>query len=322
MAGSSKLSAKIDAVRAKAAPHVMRADESIIGRAYNRLLEIEFIDRSIALAAKAFIAFFPFLIAIVTAAPVNLRESISSTIIDRFGLAGESAELVKDTFDTSTGTQAATGIFGLIFLLLYATSFTTALQRIYLRSWRRPPGGGLKNNGRGLAWLAGVVALVSVNGLMGRILTAPITGDFLRVVIAVSTSTAIWWWTAHSMLRGEIRWRPLLPSAVLTGVGVLAYGLSATIWMPRTVANNEAQFGFFGVSLSIVSWFVGVAFVVIIAAAIAPTLSEGHGPFARWLRGPDDTVLTEGAPEPLPGPTTRLRMAAALGIGRDDEDDS
>jgi len=48
----------------------------------------------------------------------------------------------------------------------YAVSFTTALQRVYLRSWRRPPGGGLRNRGRGLLWLTTVLGLLTFLSLL------------------------------------------------------------------------------------------------------------------------------------------------------------
>ena len=87
------------------------------------------------------------------------------------------------------------------------------------------------------------------------------------------------------MTRGEVRWRPLLPTAVITGVGSWLYTLSATIWMPRTFASQYAQFGSFGVGLAFVTWFTGLAFLIVVAAVIAPALTEGNDRFASWLRG-------------------------------------
>lgn len=309
----SKTKQRTDSAKRWAAPYVAKADESIIGRLYNRLLEVEFIDRAVALAAKAFIAFFPFLLAFMAVVPEDIRLSIVSTLQSRFGLDSSSSESVRSAFATAGDMKAATGIFGLVFLFFYATSFTTALQRLYIRVWRRPPGGGIKNQGRGIAWLAGVLMLLAINGFIGRLLVgAP--GSVIRFGLAAVGGAGLWWWTSHTMLRGDVRWRPLLPGALLTGLGIIAYGWLASFWMPMTVQSNEAQFGYFGMSLSLVSWFVGIAFVLIVAAAAGPTLAEGHGRFARWLRGPDDDVLVPGAKPPLPGPTRQMRFSDALAI--------
>ena len=45
---------------------------------------------------------------------------------------------------------------GLVLTIFFATSFTTALQRVYLRAWRRPPGNTTGEYVRGPVWfLAG-----------------------------------------------------------------------------------------------------------------------------------------------------------------------
>ncbi len=315
-----KLAARTESAKQRVGPYVVRADESFIGQTYNRLLEIEFIDRSIALAAKAFIAFFPLLLAFVAVIPNSLRQTIINTIANRFGVtAGNSA--VSGAFATAGETKAATGILGLVFLFFYATSFTTALQRLYLRAWRRPPGGGIKNHGRGILWIAGVVILVSVSGYIGKLLAFGPTG-FLKFAFGVLVQILLWWWTAHTMLRGDVRWRPLLPGAVFTGAGMMIYGWAGAFWMPATVQSNEAQFGYFGVSLALVSWFVGVCFVLVISAAINAVLAEDEGWLGDWLRGPSGSPLSPHALAPLPPTTRRLRFADALGINPRDDVDS
>jgi len=65
--------------------------------------------------------------------------------------------MVQQAFASPEATKAATGILGVLLALAYAVSFTTALQRMYLRAWRRPPGGGVRNKGRGALWVGGVL---------------------------------------------------------------------------------------------------------------------------------------------------------------------
>jgi hypothetical protein len=56
--------------------------------------------------------------------------------------------------------------------------------------------------------------------------------------------------------------------------------------MPVTVTHNFEQFGTFGIALSFVSWFTGMAFLLVVAAAVGPCLVEGNTAVARWLRAP------------------------------------
>ncbi len=320
MTKSTAAADKLAAAKQWAEPHVERIDESIPGQWYSRVLELEFIDRSVALAAKLFVAFFPFVLGVSAFLPASVRQSILASLVNRFGLAGEGLAVVSGAFATAGQTRAATGVLGVVLLFFYATSFTTALQRVYLRAWRRPPGGGLRNQGRGLTWLAGTLAFFAVNGFVARLLTGG-PGTLLRLVLGLITAAATWWWTAHTMLRGEVCWRPLLPGALVAAGAMSGYVLTSHLWMPGAVAGNQAQFGFFGVALSLVSWFVGASFVIVVSAALGPVLVEGHGPLSRWLRGPAHDPLVPGARPALPGPTRRLRLIDALGVRSDDDAD-
>jgi hypothetical protein len=57
--------------------------------------------------------------------------------------------------------------------------------------------------------------------------------------------TGLWWWTARLMVRGEVRWRALLPTAIVMGIGGWLYTVAAAVWMPVDVAGQYAQFGAF-----------------------------------------------------------------------------
>jgi uncharacterized BrkB/YihY/UPF0761 family membrane protein len=70
-----------------------RLEGLLLWRVWERMLEIEFVDRSVALAGKAFVSFFPLVIVVAAFVPESVRSSI----------------------------------------------LTTALQRVYLRAWRRRP---------------------------------------------------------------------------------------------------------------------------------------------------------------------------------------
>jgi len=310
---TSASSAKVADVRVWVQPHVIRIDESVVGRWYSRMLELEIVDRSVALAAKLFVSFFPFVLGLSSLLPASMSRSIRISLVNRFGLSGDAEKIVAQAFASAGQTRAATGVLGVLLLFFYATSFTTALQRIFLLSWRRPPGGGVRNQGRGLSWLGGTVALFGLNAFLARLLLGT-PGAFARILVGLVTTTALWWWTAHTMLRSEVRWRPLLPGAILTSVAMTAYFQASRLWMPQTVRSNSAQFGFFGVALSLVSWFLGMSFAIIAVSALNPVLLEGDGALARWLRGRDGQVLAAGAAAPLAGPTRRLQLIDSLGL--------
>jgi membrane protein len=304
------LRGRIDGVRA-------RLEGRLVWRAWERLLENEFIDRSVALAAKAFIALFPLTIAVSAFAPQGVRREIGDLTQTRFGLSGSARTMVIDAFARPDQTRAATGVFGLIFLFFYATTFTTALQKVYLKAWRRPSAGGVPA-ARGMLWLAGLIVVAglldTVRNLLGR-------GPQSAFGLVVWTAAAIagWWVTSWLMLRGEVRWRALAASAVVTGIAMIGYSVTTSLWMPRTVEQNQAQFGVFGVTLALVSWFVGLGFVLVIATVLGVVLAEEPGTVGRLARGGTAGALRPGAAPSLAPPTRPLGVADAL-VARGTED--
>jgi membrane protein len=288
---------------------------TILWRIWLRMLENEFIDRSVALAAKAFVALLPMLVLIAAFTPDAVRTAILGTLQRRLGVEDDALALVREAFATPEATRSATGLVGLLLVLLYATSFTTALQRVFLRVWRRPLQGGPTNQARGLLWLAGLVSFMSLLGLIRRVLVGlPGTAAFL--LISLLMSIMAWWATSWLMLRGDVRWRPLLASACLTAVATNLYAASASVWMPRTIRQNELQFGFFGVALALVTWLVGMGFIIVAATCTGVVLAEDGGRVGRLVRGPAASPLVPGAPPSMP-PAVHPTLLSAF---RDDGD--
>lgn len=80
-------------------------------------------------------------------------------------------------------------------------------------------------------------------------------------------------------------------------------------------SGNFEQFGSFGIALSFVTFFTGMAFAIVIGAVLGPVLSEAANPFGRWLRSGTGSTLETGAPPALPGPSRPMRLSDAIGRG-------
>ncbi len=293
-----------------------RLELTPVGRFWSRLLEVEFIDRAVALAAKLLVSLFPLLVVVVAISPVGARAAVFETMVSRFGLESGAIDLVRQAFAAPAETRTATGLAGVAITVFYATSFTTALQRTYLRAWRRPPGGGLGNKRRGAAWVGGVVVMFLALSALHSVFHGPV-GSWAVGGFGLALSIALWWWTARLLLRGEVTWRALLPTGIVTGVGGWIYTLAASVWFPPMLAKNFAQFGAFGLSLSFVTWFTGFAFLIVGAAVLGPALAEGDDRVAHWVN-PTGDYLVPGAPPALPGPSRPLRLSDAFARGRAD----
>jgi membrane protein len=309
-AGSSGIGAALAGLRGRAELAWARVARTLVWRVWERMLEIEFVDRSVALAGKAFVAFFPLVIVIAAFLPAGVRSSILAALTHRLGVRGQSLRTVRQAFATSNDVRRATGVIGIVFTVFYATSFTTALQRVYLRAWRRPSGGASGTYTRGPAWLLAALAFMAASGALSTLFGGALVVAFL--VLTLATTTVLWWFTAWFMLKGEVKWRALLPTGLITAIANGLYTIYATVWMPHIVDRNRAQFGFFGIALALVSWFSGAAICLVIGACAGPVLAQDEGWIGRWVRGSSDEVLVRGAPPALAPPDRGYRLRDAL----------
>ena len=296
-----------------------RAQRTLAWRVWERMLEIEFVDRSVALAGKAFVSFFPLVIVVAAFTPKNVRSSILTTVTHQLGIRGPSLGIVRQAFASTEDIRRATGILGLVLTFFFATSFTTALQRVYLRAWRRAPDANIREYVRGPAWLATVLALMALLGGV-RTLSGGGAGVGLFVILTLLATSAFWWFSAWFMLQGQVRWRVLVPTGLITGLAMSGYALLATIWMPVVVTRNETQFGFFGVALALVTWLSGAAICILVGACAGPALAEDDGPIGSLIRGHKQGLLVDGALPSQPAPATAPRLRDAFRPAPDDEE--
>jgi membrane protein len=287
------------------------AQRTLVWKVWERMLETEFVDRSVALAGKAFVSFFPLVIVVAAFMPSSIRTSIFTTLTHRLGIHGQALTNAKQAFASANDIRKAKGVLGLVLTFFFASSFTTALQRVYLRAWRRAPGAKVGTYTRGPLWLAAVLVYMAALGGIRSLLGDGIgLGVFL--VLSVGSTAALWWFTAWFMLERQVRARVLVPTGLVTGVAMSLYTLSATVWMPDVVSHNQRQFGFFGVALALVTWFSGAAICVLIGACAGPVFAEDTGFVGDLVRGGSPSLLVEGAHPSLPAPTRVLGLRDAF----------
>src|SRR5215213_10017920 len=272
----------ITAVRQRIAVLRTWLERLLLWRVWERMLEIEFVDRSVALAGKIFVSFFPLVIVVAAFAPERIRSAILTTVTARLGIRGDALVLARDAFASADDIRKATGVLGLVLTIFFATSFTTALQRMYLRAWRRSPRtAGAGAYWRGAAWLLVILVCLALLGGLRGALGGGLVGFGVFAFVSLAVTAGLWWFTAWFLLLGEVRARVLIPTGVITSIATAGYAASATIWMPGVVTGNEAQFGLFGIALALVTWFSGAAICILIGACAGPVLAEDTGTVGR-----------------------------------------
>jgi len=264
-------------------------EQTVVWRIWERMLENEFVDRGIALAAKAFVSLFPALLVVVAFMPRSSQQSVLDALASRTGLHGHSLNLVRNAFATTGDIRQATGILALILTFVFVHSFTTALQRVYVKAWRRPAGAGVRGYVLGASWLVGIaVYFALLAGTRGLLSSTP--GTVALGTVAWAAAVGLWWITPWVMLQRQIRLRALLVSGLITGTAMTVYTATARVWMTHVVESNQDQFGYFGVTVSLVTFLSGAGLIVVASACAAAVLAHDQSRLGRLIRGPDDKI--------------------------------
>jgi membrane protein len=270
-----------------------------IRRTLDELIRVEFIDRSIVVAAQALLALVPLVVVLAAFAPRVLGDAL-----DRLEtVTGVSHALIDHGYPpTATTTEA--GVVGLVIAVLAASSFARAMMRAYERIWDVRAAPGVAGRVRATVWLVEWIIAMQVIFLAGRLdsqlshlLPSPLPGateTAFRFIVA----SAVWWWTMWYLLNRHVPWSRLWVAAVLTGVATVGYTSASAVVMPHYARQSAGQYGGFGLVLAMSSWLLGFAFVMVVAGIIGRVLTEDPflGPILAWIgRLPDRGAVWLGA---------------------------
>ncbi|WP_338693879.1 YhjD/YihY/BrkB family envelope integrity protein [Streptomyces sp. Q6] len=247
------------------------AARQLTGRVAQQLVHVNILDMATRLAAQAFLTALPMLIAVASFCPDAVRRELLAslrTLIGTGGLVAAQAEKLSAGGDSDLHSWGAAGV---LVALLSATAFTRALQRLCERSWRLPRAGIRVVVWRWAVWLLVWIAMLIVQGSLHRAFGAgPVIGFPLQVLAAV----LMWWWTQHLLLAGRVPWWPLLPGAVLTGVGVVSFCAVSDLWLPRALRLSMARYGALGSVFTVLSWLILFFTMVVFGVAVGRTLAQ------------------------------------------------
>ena len=247
-----------------------------------RFVAVQGVDRAMAIGAQAYTALFPLLIVYVSISPLESGRSISQLLVAKLRLDDGAADSVRQAFAPVDDVQSSITTLSVALLLFSGLSFTRGLQRLYEGAFSLPTR-GMRNTKWGIVWLIVVTLLLSLRprvlgGLDGR----------LETIVSLFISGALWLITPYLLLGRRLHWLRLLPVAVLSVIGMTGVGIWSVLWMPHTIASSADQFGVIGIGFALLTWFVAVAGVLVVAATGGAMVSDR---LIAWRQ--PDTDLTE-----------------------------
>lgn len=238
--------------------------------ALERLVEIQFVERSVALGSLAFTAIVPLLV--IAAAFLPGTDGLANELIRRFHLRGSTADVVRGVFAQPDAVRQSISWFGVLLLIAAALSFTRALQRVYERAWRLEAR-GLAGTRAGLIWIGGIVVWVTVFST-ARHWLLDLAGPVGSLAILLAGDAVVWLWSPWILLSRRIAWRALVPTAWLTAVALTAISIGSVVYMPQAIGRSAAHYGPIGIAIALVSWLVGIGFALTACAAVGAVLGE------------------------------------------------
>jgi membrane protein len=239
---------------------------------FERFVAVQGIDRAMAIAAQSYSAFLPLVIVYSSTLPRGENEDFADVLVNRFELTGASAASVRQAFAPSGAVESSLTVLGIVLLLVSTLSFTRGLQRMYEGAFGLPTL-GMRNTPRALAWLLVIGIVIAAR----PVVTEPLSGWVLTAG-TLMMSTLLWLITPYLLLGRRVRPLRLLPAAFLAALGMAGIGVWSVLFMPAQLASSAAQYGVIGIGFAMLTWFVAVAAVLVVATTGGATIAE------RWIR--------------------------------------
>jgi membrane protein len=264
---------------------VQLARAGLPGRILGRLIDVNFLERTVILAGQAFSAILPLIMVVSTVSPHPGGDSPAAALARRLGLGPRDVASLQSAIAPPPSARASIGVLGVVLALLTATSFARALQRSYELAWQLPPA-GRRAAWRPLALVIGLTLYVELLFLFSRLIRGVPASTLLEDLVTFAGAWAVWTGSGWILLAGRVRARLVAAGGLLTALGFTILRRLAAFYLPGLVVNNQQQFGLLGVAFTLFSWLSACAFVIVVATVIGAVLADDGGRLGRFIRTP------------------------------------
>lgn len=243
-----------------------------VAQCWNRGVEIELMHRAFGFAALGFVTLVPLLIVVAAAAPLNHR-TFPQWIVAGIGLSGKASTAVNHLFAPSARVLSTTTALSVAVLAVFGLSFVTLVQTGLARVWELPAA-RLISVWRRVVWLAALVGVLLVGADLVTLLNDSPLLLVLRWCATGVGATAFIWWTTRFLLEDRVPWLALLPGALLTVAGLVGLRLFSAVIFSPLIVSSALTYGTIGTMLIVVSWLIGIGYVVFGGALVGRVAHE------------------------------------------------
>ncbi|MEV6649886.1 YhjD/YihY/BrkB family envelope integrity protein [Streptomyces sp. NPDC051219] len=249
---------------------VRRFRDSRAGTLWSRLSAIDFLNNCFQLAALALLCFFPFLIVVTALA----GRDAATTVVGWLGLNQQAAQALASLFATQGEDSGSFTVASVCMLVIGAVAVAGTLQSWYQRLFDVPCR-GWRDIPAQLCWLGGLLAYCAAQALVGKALDRPV----LLGLFGLAAAMCFWWVTMYVLLMPTVRWRALLPPAIVTALCWTGLGVFSARYFSAAIVDNNERYGPIGVVIVLLSWLVAVGVVIHLGAVVGRMYLEYS---SRW----------------------------------------
>jgi membrane protein len=233
-----------------------------------RLKALDFADQAMLSGAGLLASLLPLVILLSAFASRRVDDDIAL----RLGLDGRAAAIVDGLFTSAPATLTVATATSLVFLIAGLLAVAGSLQQVYEKVFGQDHQ-GFRSWHRLLIWTVALGLAILAESLAGRLVSKADVG-WLAPLVTVAIMTPFSWWTMRFLLAGRVRWRALLPAAVITGACYGGLGIFSRFYFSDTIITDSQTYGTIGAIFGIMTWFIAVGAVIILGAVAGAAWNE------------------------------------------------
>lgn len=256
-----------------------------------------------ALAFRFFLTLLPLtLVAVVGLGYLKTTGGTPSEVVKQFGIKGVMASTINQSSALTNPGRTVVLLLGVWGVISGARTCTATLRAIHALAWGVPVVRWRRRGLAGMIFLGAVMVGFACAGLATRVRSEAGTALGLGAAALVAAVSGTMWLGASYLLprRSGVGWKPLVPGAILVGVGFAVLQAVTANWIGPRLDHESSLYGSLGVSFVVLGWLYVVGRLMVAAPLLNVSLLDHRG--FKPKRTPDGSVpdSSEGGPTEPP----------------------
>jgi membrane protein len=244
-------------------------------RLWKQATHIELLHRSMGFAALGFVTLMPLLVVVAAATPWENRPGFAQWVVDGMGLDAQGAHSVRSMFAAPGNILSTTSAWSLASLAYFGLSFVASVETGYRKIWDLPSG-PWHRDWRRTVWLTVLTSYLFCESQSAAVMGSGLLRSVIRLGLTFLLGVVFFAWGQRFLLGGAIDVRTALPGAVFTMLGLAGLRVFSHLFFAPLVVSNALTYGPVGTVLTVVTWLVGVGFVVFGGALLGRHVRDGR----------------------------------------------